>query len=138
MNPRTRQSLIDAMHGEAYAFAKYTLFAEYARKSGHANLADLFEKTARVEHLEHFVEEAELAGIVGDDAANLRDAIQGESYEIDTMYREFAEQAAASGEQTAASRFQEVRRDEIGHRDAFTAALQALEATGRVEPRKPR
>ena len=130
MNPTTRQNLISAMHGEAYAFAKYMLFAEHARKSGHSALADLFEKTARVEHLEHFAEEAELAAIVGSDADNLRDAIKGESYEIDTMYREFAEQAAASGDQAAAARFEEVRSDEMGHRDAFTAALNALESTG--------
>lgn len=130
MNPTTRQNLISAMHGEAYAFAKYMLFAEHARKSGHSALADLFEKTARVEHLEHFAEEAELAAIVGSDADNLRDAIKGESYEIDTMYREFAEQAAASGDQAAADRFAEVRGDEMGHRDAFAAALSALESTG--------
>lgn len=130
MNPQTRVNLISAMHGEANAFAKYMLFAKHARTSGHAELADLFEKTAQVEHLEHFAEEAELAEIVGDDAANLRDAIQGESHEIDTMYREFAEQAAARGDQAAAGRFQEVRRDEMGHHDAFTAALGAIGATG--------
>lgn len=134
MNAQTRQNLIDAMHGEAYAFAKYMLFAEHARRSGHPDLADLFEKTARVEHLEHFAEEAELADIVGSDVANLRDAIKGEAYEIDTMYREFAEQAEAEGEQAAAARFREVRDDEMGHRDAFTAALQTLEVarTGRA------
>ena len=122
MNQRTQKNLVNAMHGEAFAFVKYMLFAEHARKSDHPELADLFEKTALVERFEHLAEEAELAGLVGSDADNLSEAIDGESYEVETMYKEFAEQAAADGDYAAASRFVEVRGDEIGHRDAFKAA----------------
>ena len=127
MNQQTHDNLLTAMHGEAFAYAKYMLYAQHARASGHPHLADLFEQTAHTELLEHFAEEAQLAGLVGSDAANLRDAIGGESYEIETMYREFAEQAAVAGEEAAAVRFNEVREDEIGHRAAFTAALQQIE-----------
>ena len=88
------------------------------RKSGNKELADLFEKTANTERFEHFAEEAELAGLVGSDAENLRDAIKGESYEIDIMYLEFAGQARAAGDTAAAARFEEIRHDEIGNRDA--------------------
>ena len=123
MKLRTQKNLMSAMQAEAFAYAKYTLFAEHARKSGQLELADLFEKTAHVERFEHLVEEAELAGLVGNDADNLAEAIAGESYEVETMYREFAEQAAADGEQAVASRFFEVRHDEMGHRDAYKAAL---------------
>jgi rubrerythrin len=42
------------------------------------------------------------------------------------MDKEFAEQAAADGDQAAASRFIEVRGDEMGHRDAYKAALIKL------------
>ena len=86
----------------------------------------MFEATARTELSEHFAEEAELAGLVGDDEANLRDAIGGEAYEVETMYRTFAEQAQAVGDNAAAARFAEVRHDETRHRDAFTAALNTL------------
>lgn len=127
MNEQTRNNLLSAMQGEAFAFAKYMLFADQARKSGHAELAALFERTARDERLEHFAEEAELAGLVGSDSENLRQAIAGEAYEVDTMYPEFASQAAAAGEKAAAARFQEIRADEIGHRAAYAAALEALE-----------
>ena len=106
------------MHGEAFAYVKYLLYAEHARKSGNKELADLFEKTANTERFEHFAEEAQLAGLVGSDAENLRDAIKGESYEIDIMYLEFAGQAKAAGDTAAAARFEEIRHDEIGHRDA--------------------
>ncbi len=126
MNQRTQKNLVTAMHGEAFAFVKYMLFAEHARKNGHPELADLFEKTAHIERFEHLAEEAALAGLVGSDADNLSDAIEGESYEVETMYKEFAEQAAADGDHAAASRFAEVRGDEIGHRDAFKAALIQL------------
>jgi rubrerythrin len=125
--PKTAESLMTATHGEAFAYAKYMLYAQRARENGHPELADLFEKTAKTERFEHFAEEAKLAGIVGSDEDNLRDAIKGESYEVETMYREFAEQARTAGDKAAADRFEEVRHDEMGHRDAFKAALAKLE-----------
>ena len=126
LDQKTLDDLSTAMHGEAFAYAKYLLYAEQARKSGNKELADLFEKTANTERFEHFAEEAELAGLVGSDADNLRDAIKGESYEIDIMYLEFAGHAKAAGDTAAAARFEEIRHDEIGHRDAFKSALAKL------------
>ena len=126
MNLRTQKNLVTAMQGEAFANVKYMLFAEHARKNGNPELADLFEKTAHVERFEHLAEEAALAGLVGSDAANLGNAIEGETDEVDRMYREFAEQAAADGDHAAAKRFTEIRGDEMGHRDAYKAALIKL------------
>jgi rubrerythrin len=127
MNEQTRKNLMTAMHGEAFAYAKYLLYADHARQSGHTEIADLFERTAKTERLEHLAEEAQLVGLVGDDAANLRDAIAGESAEVSTMYREFAEQARSVGDTAAAERFEEIRHDEMTHRDEFKAALAKLE-----------
>ena len=126
LDQTTSANLLTAMHGEAFAYVKYLLYAEHARKSGNKELADLFEKTANIERFEHFAEEAQLCGLVGNDADNLKDAINGESYEIDTMYLEFAQKAKAAGDKAAASRFEEIRHDEMGHRDAFKAALTKL------------
>jgi rubrerythrin len=125
---KTMENLSTAMQGEAFAYAKYLLYAEHARKSGNKELADLFEKTANTERFEHFAEEAELAGLVGSDADNLKDAIKGESYEIDAMYLEFAQKATVAGDAAAAARFEEIRHDETGHRDAFKIALTKLES----------
>src|ERR1700674_813433 len=119
LDRKTMENLSTAMHGEAFAYAKYLLYAEHARKSGNKELADLFEKTANTERFEHFAEEAELAGLVGSDADNLKDAIKGESYEIDTMYFEFAQKAKVAGDTVAAARFEEIRHDEMVHRDTF-------------------
>jgi rubrerythrin len=126
-SPKTMENLSKAMHGEAFAYAKYLLFAAHAKKNGNTELADLFEKTAAVERMEHLSEEAELAGVVGSDAENLKDSINGESYETETMYREFAQEARAAGDRAAADRFEEIRRDEAKHRDAFKAALDKLQ-----------
>lgn len=128
MNPQTRENLLQAMRGEAFAFVKYALFAEQARHNGREDLATLFEKTAQVERMEHFAELAELAGLVGNDYDNVCYAIRDESYEVNTMYPAFARQAAAAGDEHAAARFAELVRDEAVHRDAFKVALKALEA----------
>lgn len=126
LDKKTREHLLDAMHGEAFAFVKYMLFSEAARKNGHAKLAELFEKTANVERFEHFDEEAELLGLVGSDAENLQDSMNGESYEVETMYKEFAEEAKAVGDIAAADRFSEIRKDEMSHLAAYKAALESL------------
>lgn len=134
LSQKTQENLSTAMHGEAFAYAKYLLFAKQARQHGNIELANLFTRAANTERFQHFAEEAQLAGLVGSDAENLKDAIKGESYEVETMYREFAEQAAAAGDKAAADRFEEVRHDEMGHRDAFKAALAKVErqaASGR-------
>jgi rubrerythrin len=125
---KTMDNLSTAMHGEAFAYAKYLLYAEHARKGGNKELADLFEKTANTERFEHFAEEAQLAGLVGSDADNLKDAIRGESYEIEAMYLEFAQKAKVAGDAAAAARFEENRHDEMSHREAFKAALAKLES----------
>jgi rubrerythrin len=128
LDQKTIDNLSTAMHGEAFAYVKYLLYAEHARKNGNKDLAELFEKTANVERLEHFAEEAELAGLIGSDADNLRDAIKGESYEVEIMYLEFAQTAAAAGDRAAADRFDEIRHDEMAHRDSFKLALANLKS----------
>ena len=54
ISARTQENLSIAMHGEAFAYAKYLLYAEQAQKHGHPELARLFEDTAKVERLQHF------------------------------------------------------------------------------------
>src|SRR5690348_4468336 len=128
LGQKTQDNLATAMRGEAFAFAKYMLYAKQAEQNGNKELAKTFETAAHIERFQHFAEEAELAGLVGSDADNLRDAIKGESYEVENMYFEFAHQAATAGDKEAAERFEEVRHDEMGHRDAFKAALAKMDA----------
>jgi rubrerythrin len=128
--PEVQKDLETAMKGEAFAYAKYMLYAQQARAHGHADVADLFEKTAKTEMLEHFREHAELAGLVStSDADNLRDAIAGETYETTKMYPEMASRAKQAKDSKAAARFTEIGNDESKHRDAFAAALAKLDGS---------
>ena len=127
MITETRDHLLQALHGEAFAFAHYMLYAEAARRNGRHELADLFERIAHTERFEHFAEEAELVGLVGKDEDNLREAIAGERYEVETMYPSFAQQAQLAGDTAAADRFVEIRGDESDHLAAFERALKQLE-----------
>ena len=131
-SPEVQKDLETAMKGEAFAYAKYMMFAEQARAHGHPDLATLFENTAKTERLEHFREHAELAGIISSsDADNLRDAIAGETYETTKMYPEMAARAKQAGDKEAASRFSEIGNDESKHRNAFADALAKLDGTAK-------
>ncbi|MCZ7435392.1 hypothetical protein O7598_03215 [Micromonospora sp. WMMC241] len=126
----TRDNLEATVRGEAFAYAKYTLYARHARDGGQPRLARLWDNTASQELGEHFAEAATLAGLVRGDADNLRDAIDGEVYEAGTMYPAFSRQAASVGEDEAADLFAEIAHDEAGHASAFLLALVDLQVGG--------
>ena len=127
MDAQTRDNVFAALHGEAFAYARYMLYAEAARESGEERLAEMLEGIGNVELREHFKELAELVGIVGADADNLTTAIQDESAEVEELYRAFAEQARLAGEDTVAARFEEIRGDEREHLRTLEGALEQLE-----------
>lgn len=132
ISPRSHKNLLEAMKGEAFAFAKYKLYARQARQSGRYEVADLFDRTADQEFFEHFAEEAELLGLVKTDEQDIKDAIAGESFEVETMYKNFAEEAMADGDAQVAHRFLEVRQDEMNHQLAFEEALLKMQARDRL------
>ncbi|MGW3085266.1 ferritin family protein [Streptomyces sp. NPDC001108] len=98
----------------------------------------LFRNTAQTELDEHLHEAAALAGTVGSNAANLRQAISGETYEHQVMYRRFAEQASADGDLEAAKLFSEIAADEGRHRDAFRTALTVVTTGHGTIPAPPK
>lgn len=126
LNLGTRENMVTAMHGEAFAYLRYMAFAKLARDNGRIELADLYEAIAGVERNEHFAEQAALVGLIGTDADNLRAAINGESYEVTTMYPSFAQQAESVGDTKAAELFREIGNDEKGHLDALSASPEKL------------
>jgi rubrerythrin len=132
ISARSRKNLLEAMRGEAFAFAKYKLFAKHARANGDNDLAGLFDKTADQEYMEHFTEQADLLQLVGTDEQDLTDAIAGESFEVDTLYQRFAEEAREDGDEQVAHRFEEIRRDEVFHQLAFQEALIKIQTRQRT------
>ena len=86
---RREKNLEAAFAGESQARNKYTYFASTAKKEGYEQIAALFLKTAdnEKEHAKMWFKE--LNGI-GDTAANLGAAADGENYEWTDMYDGFA------------------------------------------------
>ncbi len=126
LKPTTLQDLREAMHREAFAYLKYRMFADAARGRGNTELAAIFERIANVEWQEHFTEHAELAGLVGSDADNLRDAIEGENHETSVMYPQMALRANVARDTEVSAHFREVCEDEAGHRDVFRSVLRDM------------
>ncbi|MDX3235376.1 ferritin family protein [Streptomyces sp. ME03-5709C] len=132
----TSADLEKSLRGEAFANASYSVFAEQARAQKLPAVATLFQRVASVELGEHFTEAATLTGLVGSDAANLRAAAEGESYESRVMYPGFARQAKEDGDTKAAELFAEIAKDEAAHHQRFLAALRVL-TTGKGSIPKP-
>ncbi|MEV0405375.1 rubrerythrin family protein [Actinoallomurus sp. NPDC050550] len=137
-NPQTRADLDQSMKGEAFANASYRLYADQARREGLPSVARLFDRTANVELNEHFKEEAALSGLVGSDSSNLRAAEAGETYESQTTYPGFAQQAKTDGDGNAATTFSEIADDEGVHAKAFGTALRVTESGQGSVPAPPK
>jgi rubrerythrin len=127
MDAQTHQNVLMALHGEAFAYARYKLFARAARKSGDDRLASMFDGIAAVELEEHFAELAELVGLAGTDADNIRAALQDEDTEVEALYPTFAKQARSAGDTAIADRFEEMAEDEREHEKTLEQALERLE-----------
>lgn len=125
---KTRENLASSLRGEAFAYVRYSLYAEQARKEGYEDIAKMFEKIAVQERMEHLAEFVQIYGLVGDTAKNLQDAIHDETQEATTIYPNFAAAARSEGATAAAERFEEVARDEQKHIDEFQRLLQSLQA----------
>jgi rubrerythrin len=122
----TQENLMAAFAGESQARNMYTFFAKVARKEGYHYIAKIFEETA-INEMRHAKDEFVLAGKLGDTAANLREAIEGEHYETSTMYADFAEQAQTEGNKDAAMLFRMIARVEAEHRDRYKKLLEMVE-----------
>jgi rubrerythrin len=123
MDGMTRENLLKAMRNEAFAYARYMLFARRALLDGNAQVADLFERAAEHEFLEPFAELTELLELGGTEAQNLRDAIEGSTYVGRRGYRAFARQAELAGETRVAERLNELVARARRRLSAFRIAL---------------
>ncbi|HYW78572.1 MAG TPA: rubrerythrin family protein, partial [Thermoguttaceae bacterium] len=101
---KTEENLVAAFAGESQARNKYTYFANVARKEGYHYIAKIFEEAAANE-MRHAKDELALLGGIGDTAANLKEAIEGEHYETTQMYPQFAKEAEEEGNAEAARLF---------------------------------
>ena len=123
---QTEKNLMEAFAGESQARNKYTYFASKAKKEGFEQIAALFLKTADNEKEHAKLWFKELEGI-GDTAANLVEAANGENYEWTDMYAGFAETAEKEGFPELAEKFRGVAAIEKQHEERYRALLKNVE-----------
>ena len=123
---QTEKNLQAAFAGESQARNKYTYFASVAKKEGYEQIAALFEETANNEK-EHAKMWFKLLGGIGDTAANLKAAADGENYEWTDMYDDFAKTARAEGFEAIAKMFEGVGAIEKHHEERYRKLLKNLE-----------
>jgi rubrerythrin len=124
---KTTENLKAAFAGESQARNKYTFFAKVARKEGYHYIAKIFEETAENEK-QHAKDHLKLLGGIGDTLANLKEAMGGEDYEVESMYPGFAKIAEEEGETAAAIAFNQVAKIEAHHRERYKKLLALVES----------
>ena len=123
---QTEKNLEAAFAGESQARNKYTYFASVAKKEGYEQISALFLKTADNEKEHAKLWFKELQGI-GDTAANLGAAADGENYEWTDMYEGFAKTADEEGFHDLARKFRMVAAIEKHHEERYRALLKNVE-----------
>ena len=129
---QTEKNLHAAFDGESGARNKYTYFASVAKKEGYEQIAALFLKTAENEKEHAKMWFKELNGI-GDSAANLLAAAEGENYEWTDMYEGFAKTADEEGFPELAAKFRMVAAIEKHHEERYRALLNNVETAAVFE-----
>ena len=129
---QTEKNLEAAFAGESMARNKYTYYASKAKKEGYEQIAALFLKTADNEKEHAKLWFKELDGI-GDTAANLLSAAEGENYEWTDMYDGFAKTAEEEGFTALAAKFRMVAAIEKSHEERYRALLNNVETAAVFE-----
>jgi rubrerythrin len=132
---QTEKNLLAAFAGESQARNRYTFFASQAKKEGYEQISAIFTDTAanEKEHAEMFFKQLEggdveivaayPAGVIGDTAANLKAAADGEQFEWTTLYKNFAQIAKDEGLPKIAVVFTEISDVEKEHEARYRKLL---------------
>jgi rubrerythrin len=136
---KTLPNLQEAYNGESNAHARYAAFAEKADAEGYTKVASIFRAAARAESIHAANHAAVIRSLGGEPTAdvvaptvkstaeNLQAAIDGESYERDTMYPEFIATARAEGLKDAVRTFNFAVEAEALHAQLYADALKSLD-----------
>lgn len=123
---KSEKNLLEAFAGESMARNKYTYFAKVAQEAGFEQIAALFLQTAENEK-EHAQLWFKALGELGDTAANLLHAAEGENHEWTDMYVRMAREADAEGFHELAEQFRGVAAIEKRHEERYLALLHNVE-----------
>ena len=109
---KTFDNLMEAFAGESQARNKYTYFASKARKDGYVQIAKIWYKILEGVH---------------DTKDNLEIAADGEQYEWQEMYPEFAKTAREEGFADIANLFEMVAAIEKEHEARYRKLIENIE-----------
>lgn len=123
---KTEKNLWEAFAGESQARNKYSYFASVAKKEGYVQIANIFEATAANEKEHAKLWFKHLKGI-GNTAANLKAAAEGENFEWTDMYAKFAKEAREEGFDAIAAQFEGVAAIEKEHEERYRKLLENVE-----------
>jgi rubrerythrin len=135
---KTVDNLKAAIIGESTASAKYLAYSKKAKEEGLGKIALLFEAASKSEniHANNHRSVLEQLGIkmekvnpkfeVKSTKENLQDAINGESYEVATMYPDFIKAANDGNVTLAVISFNYAFQTEKKHKDLYKDALDKL------------
>ena len=135
----TIKNLLAAFEGESNAHARYIAFAVRADEDGLHGAASLFRAAGRAEQI-HATNHARVIKQLGGDPIceihpvevkttleNLKAALSGEQYEVDTMYPEFLAEATARNLNSAVRTFTGALEAEKTHARLYGDAIALLQ-----------
>ncbi|MBI4650925.1 rubrerythrin family protein [Candidatus Desantisbacteria bacterium] len=136
---QTEKNLLASFAGESQARNRYTYFASAAKKEGYEQICAIFLETAdnEKEHAKKFfkfLEGGELeitatfpAGVIGNTAANLKAAADGENLEWTVLYKEAEKIARKEGFDKIADVFKEISKVESHHEARYRKLLKNIQ-----------
>ena len=104
---------------------KYTLWKHIAEEAGEKDAAAAFDRPM-AEETAHALAEAVYLGMFGGVKENLESAANGEQYEEESMYPEFAKVAREEGFEDIAHFFEMTAKFEGMHKAGYQKAAEAL------------
>ena len=122
---KSEEYLKEAFAGESQANRKYLAFAEKAKREGFPQVARLFLAAAEAETVHAHNHLRVLKGI-GDTAANLKEAVAGETHEFKSMYPEMLAAAKAESNKDAERSFNYALEVEKVHGKLYQEMLDHL------------
>lgn len=125
-NEKTLENLMGAFAGESQANRKYIAYSKKAEADGKKNAAKLFKAASDAETI-HALKHFEVADKIKSTVENLKDAVNGENHEYQSMYPEFLKVAQEEGNQAAVRTFTYALKAEEVHARLYKEALDNLE-----------
>ncbi|MBN2387188.1 MAG: rubrerythrin family protein [Anaerolineales bacterium] len=122
---KTSENLKTAFAGESQANHKYLAFAKKADEDGYPQIAKLFRAAAHAETIHAHNHLKALGGILST-AENLQAGVEGENYEVLSMYPPMIAEAEAEEDKRAARSFKWAIQVEKVHEELYRQAAEAL------------